>query len=361
METANTAKEITRHPLDPLSAEEVSAAVHVLRTHGPATDQMRFVSVNLNEPPKSEIDSITAGNTPDRRAFIIAIDLATRRVLEALVSLSRGTLLSCEERPGVQPGIIIEEFILCENTVKADPRWRAALARRGITEFEKAIVDPWSAGAYGDERFPDRRLAQGLTWIRGSADDVGYGRPVEGLITFVDLEKTEVVEVIDDVQVPLPPLTGNYTAESLGPLRQDLKPLEITQPEGPSYTVDGYEVRWQKWRFRIGFTSREGLVLHQLAYEDQGRVRPILYRASLSEMQVPYGDPTRTHRKKNAFDVGEYGIGRMANSLKLGCDCVGVIQYFDAHMVNMAGEPETIAPAWTSPPMPLCAYTMALS
>ena len=32
----------------------------------------------------------------------------------------------------------------------------------------------------------------------------------------------------------------------------------------------------------------------------------------------------------------------MANSLKLGCDCVGTIHYFDAHMVNMAGEAETI-------------------
>ena len=128
----------------------------------------------------------------------------------------------------------------------------------------------------------------------------------------------------------------------LGLCGNDLKPLEISQPEGPSFTVDGYEVRWQKWRFRVGFTSREGLVLHQVAYEDQGRIRPILYRASLSEMQVPYGDPTQTHRKKNAFDVGEYGIGRMANSLKLGCDCVGTIHYFDAHMVNMAGEVETI-------------------
>ena len=152
----------------------------------------------------------------------------------------------------------------------------------------------------------------------------------------------EVVEVVDDVEVPLPPLTGTYAAEALGPLRQDLKPLEISQPEGPSFTVDGYEVRWQKWRFRVGFTSREGLVLHQLAYEDQGRIRPILYRASLSEMQVPYGDPTRTHSKKNVFDVGEYGIGRMANSLRLGCDCLGTIHYFDAHMVNMAGEVETI-------------------
>lgn len=214
MEKSHTVKETARrHPLDPLSREEVGAAVSILRTHGPASDHWRFVSVNLHEPAKTELENISAGNTLDRRAFIIVLDLAARRVLEALVSLRDETLLSCEERLGVQPGIIVEEFILCENAVKADPRWRAALSRRGIIEFDKAIVDPWSAGAYGDERFPDRRLAQGLTWIRGSDADVGYGRPVEGLVTFVDLEKMEVVEVIDDVEVPLPPLTGTYAAE----------------------------------------------------------------------------------------------------------------------------------------------------
>jgi primary-amine oxidase len=343
MQNFDIAKEAARrHPLNPLSAEEVAASVRILSSHGRVGDHWRFVSVNLHEPAKAELESRSAGETLDRCAFIIVLDLAGRRVLEAIVSLREGTLVSCEERRGVQPGIIVEEFMLCEKAVKADPRWRAALARRDITEFDKAIVDPWSAGAYGDEYFPDRRMAQGLTWIRGSDADVGYGRPVEGLITFVDLEKMEVLEVIDDIQVPLPPLTGVYAAESLEPLRKDLKPLEISQPEGPSFSVNGYEVRWQKWRFRIGFTSREGLVLHQLAYEDQGRLRPILYRASLSEMQVPYGDPTQTHRKKNAFDVGEYGIGRMANSLKLGCDCIGTTHYFDAHMVNMAGGVETI-------------------
>jgi primary-amine oxidase len=342
MDELRSANEAVRHYLDPLSAEEIKAAVRILRTQRPASDHLRFVSVNLHEPAKTELGGLSAASALDRRAFIIAIDLAARCVLEALVSLRDETPLACDERRGVQPGIIIEEFIQCENAVKADPRWRAALARRGISEFDKAIVDPWSAGAYGDERFPDRRLAQGLTWIRGSAADVGYGRPVEGLITFVDLEKMEVLEVVDDAAVPLPPLSGLYTAETVGPLRQDLKPLEILQPEGPSFTVNGFEVRWQKWRFRVGYTSREGLVIHQLAYEDQGRIRAILYRASLSEMVVPYGDPAVTHRKKNAFDVGEYGIGRMANSLRLGCDCVGTIHYFDAHMVNMAGETETI-------------------
>jgi len=152
MEESHTVKEAARrHPLDPLSAEEVSTAVRILRAHGTASDHWRFVSANLHEPPKNELERISADNILDRRAFTIVLDLAGRRVLEALVSLLDETLLSCEERRGVQPGIIIEEFILCEKAVKADPRWLAALSRRGITEFDKAIVDPWSAGAYGDE------------------------------------------------------------------------------------------------------------------------------------------------------------------------------------------------------------------
>ena len=77
---------------------------------------------------------------------------------------------------------------------------------------------------------------------------------------------------------------------------RDLKPIVITQPEGPSFTVDGTLVRWQKWRFRVGFTPREGLVLHTVGWEEGGRVRPILYRASLSEMVVPYGDPSADPR-----------------------------------------------------------------
>jgi Cu2+-containing amine oxidase len=48
------------------------------------------------------------------------------------------------------------------------------------------------------------------------------------------------------------------------------------QSEGPSFTVDGYEVAWQNWKFRIGFTPREGLVLHDVTYHDAGRQRPIV-------------------------------------------------------------------------------------
>ena len=62
-------------------------------------------------------------------------------------------------------------------------------------------------------------------------------------------------------------------------------------------------------------------------------------------MVVPYGDPTPTQVRKNAFDVGEYGMGMCANSLRLGCDCVGHIQYLDAHLCDSRGEPLTIGNA----------------
>ena len=125
-------------------------------------------------------------------------------------------------------------------------------------------------------------------------------------------------------------------------MRDDLKPLEITQPDGPSFAVDGNLVRWQRWSFRVGFDPYEGLVLHTIGYDDGDRVRPVLHRASISEMVVPYGDPGAMHGWKNAFDAGEWGLGRMANSLKLGCDCLGVIHYFDAVLATEQGDPYTV-------------------
>lgn len=48
---------------------------------------------------------------------------------------------------------------------------------------------------------------------------------------------------------------------------------------------------------------------------------------SLTEMVVPYAAPEFPHPRKFAFDVGEYGMGMLSNSLSLGCDCLGEIHY----------------------------------
>ncbi|KAJ0785255.1 putative copper amine oxidase [Helianthus annuus] len=109
------------------------------------------------------------------------------------------------------------------------------------------------------------------------------------------------------------------------------------------FRVNGQYVEWQKWNFRIGFTPREGLVIHSVAYVDGSRGRrPIAHRLSFVEMVVLYGDSNDTHYRKNAFDAGEDGIGKNAHSLKKGCDCLGYIKYFDAHFTNFTGGVETI-------------------
>jgi primary-amine oxidase len=150
-----------------------------------------------------------------------------------------------------------------------------------------------------------------------------------------------VVRVEDLGVVPLPPGTGDYTTGSSTP-RAGLKPLEIRQPAGVSFQVDGWEVRWQNWRFRLGFNAREGLVLHTIGYADQGRLRSVIHRASVAELVIPYGDPRPFQGWRNAFDIGEYGIGNLTNSLERGCDCLGEIRYFDVHLADDRGEPYPI-------------------
>lgn len=341
------------HPLEPLSAAEVEQAVSLLKRLGKLTPTTRVVSISLKEPRKELIHALAgpdkagaakaAPEKIDREARFVLFDNGTNTCLEGGLSLAKNTLLEWREFPGKQPTMTIDEQIECEQAVLESAEFRAALKKQyGIDDTRLVMVDIWSAGNYGSEEDSTRRLARPLCFLRSDPTENGYARPIEGLRPVVDLNTMQVIRVEEHGHWPLPPLPGNYAADRVPNQRADIKPLEIAQPQGPSFEVEGYQVRWQKWSFVIGFNAREGLTLHHLRYRDEGRDRSILYRASLTEMVVPYGDPGPTQRRKNAFDVGEYGMGMCANSLELGCDCLGLIKYFDAHLCSSRGEPLTI-------------------
>jgi len=330
------------HPLEPLSAEEMISAVKLLREGRDLGPAVRFISVVLRESGKEQVKQFSRGAEPDREAFAVLYDSGKLKTYEAIVSLTEGRIVLWKEMRGVQPTMAIDEQVACEQAVLNSPEFRQALKQYGVTDPSLVMVDIWSAGYYGSEEEKNIRLARPLCFLRTDPTDNGYARPIEGLRPVVDLDKMEVIRVEDHGYVPLPPNEGNYAAHRMKNFRQDIKPIEITQPEGPSFEVDGYQVSWQKWDFVIGFNAREGLTLHNLTYNDQGEKRSILYRASLSEMVVPYGDPSETQRRKNAFDSGEYGMGACANSLELGCDCVGHIKYFDGFITDSKGNLVTI-------------------
>lgn len=347
------AEQTTRHPLTPLTADEIAQAVQIVRSTGKLGAASLFVSLDLYEPPKDAVLNWNGTTAIDREAFLVIRDRAHRSTYEIVVNLSKSEVSSWQGVPDVQPSVTVTEMAETEPVIKRHKGWQDAMRKRGITDFDLAMIDPWTAGYYTPQDDPrEHRLVRGLTWMReGSDTDNGYARPIEGLVVFFDLDSMEVLSIEDHGVVPLPPKSGNYDPERIKDpnnvphfehLRSGLKPLEIVQPEGVSFQVESHEVRWQNWRFRIGWTTREGLVLHQIAYEDRGCLRPICYRASITDLVVPYGDPAPTHSRKNANDSGEFGLGLMANSLELGCDCLGDITYLDAVMVDNEGNPATI-------------------
>jgi primary-amine oxidase len=284
-----------------------------------------------------------APTTVDREVEALLVPPGARlEAIEVVVSITSGTIRSWTVEQGVRPALLFGESLSAIIGVTAHPDWQAALRRRGIPEDAIVQIDPWPAGSFGVAHEDGRRISRCIAYLRESDADNGYARPIEGLIAFFDNGAGEVLEVVDLGVVPLPPERGSYLPGDVGPMRNGLTPLAITQPDGPSFQVEGNLVRWQRWSFRVGFDPYEGLVLHTVAYHEGDRVRPVVHRASVCEMVVPYGHPGAMHGWKNAFDAGEWGLGRMANSLKLGCDCLGEIHYFDAVLATEQGEPYTV-------------------
>jgi len=332
------------HPLESLSAQEIQLAVKLLKMQAWFERSTRIISIMLHEPPKELVYAWTGPAMPDREAVAVLFNNATNTVSNAFLNLSLETLSSYISGPtGAQPTLSMDEQVECEQAVLASEEFRAALQRHyGITDTSLVMVDIWSAGNYGSKEDRSRRLARPLCFLRGDPTDNGYARPIEGIRPVVDLNTMQIIRIEEHGVWPLPPESGNYSASRVAEFRNDIKPLSIKQTDGPSYSLNGSQIAWQNWEFVIGFNAREGLTLHHLCYHDRGRKRPILYRASLTEMVVPYGDPRPTQVRKNAFDVGEYGMGMCANSLRVGCDCVGHISYLDAHLCDSRGGGLTI-------------------
>ncbi len=329
------------HPLAMLSGSEISAAVAIIRAAHDLGTNALFSHVVLEEPSKAELGAWNPGDAFDRVVRALIIPGPELSLIEAKVSLRTQRVIDWTIVQGMRPALAMHEAANAIYTTKAHPEYVAALAKRGIVDIDNVQIDPWPAGSFGYAAEAGRRIARCISFVREFPTDNGYARPVEGLIVHFDLGRNEVIEVIDHGIVPIPQTHGRYGAEDHQPWRADLKPIEISQPDGPSFAVDGNLITWQKWSVRITFDPYEGLVLHQIAYDG----RSILHRASVTEMVVPYGDPGEMHGWKNAFDAGEWGLGRMTQSLQLGCDCLGEIHYFDATLASEHGNPWVISNA----------------
>ena len=205
---------ITYDPLEPLGADEIRRVSQIVREQREIGPQVRFVTIALHEPPKQEVleHDRDGGQPPEHAAFAVLYDREHQQTVEAVISLSSGTVSSWRVVEAVQTSVMLEEFITSEEITRADPRWQEAMRKRGVTDVSLTMIDPWAAG-YDLDDPRRRRLVRPLTFVRSREDDNGYARPVEGLIVLVDLDRMEVIDVRDHGVVPLPEKAGNYVPE----------------------------------------------------------------------------------------------------------------------------------------------------
>ncbi|UOQ56308.1 primary-amine oxidase [Leucobacter allii] len=328
------------HPLDSLSADELSRTSALLARERGIDGSWRYASIILREPPKAEVLAWREGDPIVRRALAVLWDKRSNEVYEAVANLSDDALESWTHVPGVTPNFTVDEYHDCDVALRADAGVRAVLAARGI-DPELVLFDLWTYGnAVMPPQWRDRRLGWVDIWKRAAPGGNPYAHPVSGLKIVVDVNTLEVLEIDDGHDRGFPEVDAEYVPELRGEApRTDLKPLDIVQPEGVSFELDGSRIRWQDWEFRLGFNYREGPVLYQLRFKDGEEYRDIAYRMSLAEMIVPYRDSSFDHYRRTAFDIGEWGLGYMCTSLELGCDCLGEITYLDGVLPNTAGEP----------------------
>ena len=323
-----------------LSEAEVAAAKDLLVSNQLFTENTRIAYMGLEDP---------RADRPGRFVRVMLMDKLANSPKDVVLDLgAQGVHSSVDLDPAKvgQMPVLLEEFEKVESILIDDPQWAAALAKRGLKP-EQVRVAPLSAGVYDDE-YPQesgRRILRGLAFRQDFAEDSAWAHPVDGLVVYIDTIAGKIDQLLDLGIVPVPETHGNYTDPELtGPLRTTQKPIEITQPEGASFTVSaGNHVEWEKWSLDIGFDMREGLVLYNIAFNDKGVERRILDRASIAEMVVPYGDPSPVRSWQNYFDTGEYLIGRLAKSLELGCDCLGEIHYISPVVTDADGNAQTIA------------------
>ena len=329
------------HPLAPLTADEIRAVRRIVDAHGLLGESVRFVYVALDEPHKKTVLAFSPGDPIERRARVLLLDRATGLGSDLVVSITDDRVVTQQSIDAGTEGhvpILDQEFEDIEAFLLESSEWLDAMKKRNLNPTDVRAV-PLSAGVFGHEDEVGRRVVRVLAFYQYDEADLPWAHPIDGVVAYVDLTDRCVTKVIDELDLPVPAERGEWNAEPHAvPARTDLKPIELTQPEGPSFSVDDNQITWADWTFRFGFDIREGLTLHQISIDG----RPVVYRASIAEMVVPYADPSPVRYWQNYFDQGEYLFGRYTNSLELGCDCLGEIKYFDVTIADEHGEPKVL-------------------
>ena len=323
------------HPLDALDAIEITRSSAILRATGHTDPSTPILSLTLEPPEKSLVLEWRPGKSFSRHSrAVVRRDNVNR---EFIIDLDSSKIIAVEEIAGPgQPPIAFNEIFLAIEIALGNEKLQAGLAKRGINDLDAVFCAPRTGGNFGAPHEQSRRIVKVDCFDLSHNPTNVFAAPIEGLFAIVDLEARDVLDVIDLGVVPVSQETYSLAVDAQRTTR-DVHPLDFTAPDGGNIEIDGWQVSWNHWRFHLRWDMRAGLIISAVHYNDDGRLRSVLYQGSVSEIYVPYQDTTESWYYRNYMDEGDYGLGTTHSPLIAGVDCPSNAIYMTPVMANSAG------------------------
>lgn len=322
------------HPLDPLTVREIERVRTILLGHDPrfGSGSATIHSMALDEPDKTRVVQWKKGNRlPSRRAEVLALSGGQSHVI--VVDLDSGRVLSDVVNPtSGYPILTMDDLTVASQVALQSIEFNRSVEARGV-KLSDLVALPTFTGWYGPEE-EGRRILKVQCFT--SQDTPNYFmRPIEGLYATVDMDKLEVIKIVDKGPVSIPKAAGTEYRYSVlnKPVHMDrINPISIEQPDGPSFQVEsGHLVKWANWVFHVKADHRSGMIISQATVRDSetGEPRSVMYKGFPSELFVPYMDPEELWYYKTYLDAGEIGLGPAAMPLVPFNDCPRNAYYID--------------------------------
>ncbi|KAI3966044.1 hypothetical protein MKW92_036666 [Papaver armeniacum] len=273
-----------------------------------------------------------------RMSFIIT--RINEETHEIIVDISNKSIVSDKVYTGHgYPILTFEEQTSASSLVLTYPPFIRSVKKRKL-KLSEVVCSSFAVGWFGEE-YVKRNTKILCFYLDGTVNL--YARPIEGVTIVVNLDVMKVTEYTDTLRVTMPKAEGTEYRKAklkLPLLGQRSKGITAIQ-DGRGFDIDGHSIRWANWKFHLSYDMRAGSVISLASIYDQEKekFRHVLYKGFVSELFVPYVDPSEEWYYKTFFDAGEYGLGLCAFPLEPYKDCPANAVFMDGYYAGQDGTP----------------------
>jgi primary-amine oxidase len=357
------------YPLSTLTNDELLLSVAVVRSCPVCKKDSIFDRVQLIPPTKSFVMAWSPGDPLKRMSYVCIYNAGTDSYYEFKITLGStvsNSPYTTSVIPGARPAWTNVDNGKVVAALLKNPAYKTALSKRGITQAQidvgqvnpNTLLDGRMDGVVSLIDMPNLEgVPRPRSWYVPTCffptppdANTPYGNfyvyPLPGLLAWVDangkpnpslllLNDEEVSPIISEpdlmnINYPPNPYASGY--------RLTQKPINMSMPQGPSWTYQNGWIMWENWKMFVSFDQNIGVILNMLQYKDPKLGwRMIAYQINVQEAITAYGNDEYGGRNENFLDFGEYQYRLYASNLDPSVDGVPYMNTYPVSFIDDTG------------------------